>query len=123
MQLIVRLAVTCTGLYTVTGNRKTFASVEASLTTELSQSNKDHNLEKHRNEQTYIMAVPSAQASNQPTYLTSYAHEQMYRSSAQSYTQAFLNRLHSQKYLLRPHIMTMHGPNYRLHVHWVIAEH
>lgn len=46
------------------------ASVKASLTTELSQSNKDHNLEQHRKEQTYIMAVPSTQASNQPTYLT-----------------------------------------------------
>lgn len=68
--MIVRLAVTCTGLYTVTGSRKITASVKASLTTELSQSNKDHSLEQCGKEQTYIMAVPSAQASNQPAYLT-----------------------------------------------------
>lgn len=70
MKIIVRLAVTCTGLYTVTVSRKITASVKASLTTELSQSNKDHSLAQLRKEQTYIMVVPSAQASNQPTYLT-----------------------------------------------------
>lgn len=102
--MIVRLAVTCTGLYTVTGSRKIAASVKASLTTELSQSNKDHNLERHRNEQTYIMAVPSAQGSNQATYLTPYAYEQIHRSSAQSYTQAFLNRLHTVKNISYDHI-------------------